>query len=73
LFEDELKAFERQYTEVSVKGLLDNQTQLPGDIPFVQNVNQLKQNLLTTARTWGCIHGLKSEKIFFSLEINVTF
>jgi site-specific DNA recombinase len=32
----------------------------------------LDPNVLTTGQTWGCLHGLKHEKLFFSIEINVT-
>jgi hypothetical protein len=54
-FEDELKRFEEQHPNVSVKDLLDTNKLLPEDTHFAKKVNQLKQNLVTIERTWGCL------------------
>jgi site-specific DNA recombinase len=50
-FEDELEEFEDQHPDISVRDLLDTNKPLPGDTPFVQKVNKLKQNLATIERT----------------------
>ncbi|MFC1988094.1 hypothetical protein ACFLVH_06140 [Chloroflexota bacterium] len=52
-FNDELKKFEEQHPDVSVKDLLDNNKLLPEDTPFAQKVNQLKQDLVTIEQTWA--------------------
>lgn len=50
-FDDELRRFEKKHPDVSVKDLLDNPKLLPEDTPFVQKLNQLKQNLVTIEQT----------------------
>ncbi len=54
-FEDELKKFEENHPDVSVKDLLDTSKKLAGDTPFVQKINNLKQNLVTIEQTWASL------------------
>ncbi len=53
-FNQLIKVFEQQHPETSVEDLLDFNKNLPEDTPFgrvVNNLKNLKRNLVTTART----------------------
>jgi hypothetical protein len=52
-FNDELKNFEKQHPDISVKDLLDENKPIPEHTLFAEKVNQLKQNLVTIEQTSG--------------------
>lgn len=52
-FEKELRKFEEENTSVTIGDLLDPKKRLAENTPFVQKVNQLKQNLVTIEQTWA--------------------
>ena len=51
-FNEELKVLEAQHPGITVKDLLDTKKALPEETPFAEKVNQFKNDLVTTARTW---------------------
>ena len=52
-FEKEMRDFEQQHPDVAIQDFLDTKRALPKETPFAEKVNQFKNDLVTTARTWA--------------------